>query len=154
MCGSQVARGPIRWRTRRALPLSSRRFVVPAAKTTTRTLKASLPYFRPPGSVGLDGGSPWGPQFLAGTLLYQSEPPQGPRPEVHVPSTWRPIGGSEGPAVLVLAVVVAAGHPWCFGYLTAFCGWPLNTTVQRASGEKSPAPTPGGRDHPPSGGDL
>ena len=70
---------------------------------------ASLPCFRLPGGVGLDGGSPWGPQFLAGTLFYQSEPPQGLRPEVHVPSTWRPVGGSEGPAVSVLVVVLTAG---------------------------------------------
>ena len=45
---------------------------------------ASLPCFRLPGGVGLDGGSPWGPQFLAGTLRYQSEPPRGQRPEVHI----------------------------------------------------------------------
>ena len=115
---------------------------------------ASLPCFRLPGSVGLDGGSPWGPQFLAGTLLYQSEPPRGQRPEVHVPSTWCPFGGVEDFAVLFLVVVVAAGRPRCFGFQTAFCGWPLNTTVQRASGEMFPAPTPGGRGHPPGGGDL
>ena len=35
---------------------------------------ASLPCFRLPGGVGLDGGSPWGPQFLAGTLLYTLGP--------------------------------------------------------------------------------
>ena len=81
---------------------------------------ASLPCFRLPGSVGLDGGSPWGPQFLAGTLLYQSEPPQGPRPEVHVPSTWCPFGGVGDFAVLFLVVVVAAGRPRCLGYLSAF----------------------------------
>ena len=40
---------------------------------------ASLPCFRLPGGVGLDGGSPWGPQFLAGTLPYRPEPPRGQR---------------------------------------------------------------------------
>ena len=69
-------------------------------------------------------------------------------------NAWRPSGGLAGATISEQVAIDAIGRPRCFGCLTAFPWAAAQHEVQRASGEMSPAPTPGGRGHPPGGRDL
>ena len=77
-----------------------------------------------------------------------------PPPSFTGASAWYLTCGLAGAAVSEQVAIDAVGRPRCFGCLTAFPWAAAQHEVQRASGEMSPAPTPGGRGHPPGGRDL
>ena len=85
---------------------------------------------------------------------YRSGLRRRPPPTFTGANAWYLSCGLAGAAVSEQVAIDAVGRPRCFGCLTAFPWAAAQHEVQRASGEMSPAPTPGGRGHPPGGRDL